>query len=252
VTGSHQPSGLGGGASAEAPNQAAEPVQDDRIITIDGPAGSGKSTLCQNLAAALGWRHLDTGAIYRAVAVAAVEMRVESPMEAQLLAEGLDIRVEQSKAGSRVWLGGREVTSQLRDPRIGQLSSHLSAIPGVRSALLRVQRAEGEKGRLVCEGRDMGTVVFPWARLKFFLHAQLPERAKRRMAQLAQEGVTAHLWDVMTSIADRDNADASRDVAPMRAAPGAVVIDSTNMSLFEVETKMLGHAARAFGADSAG
>jgi cytidylate kinase len=220
---------------------------DGRIITIDGPAGSGKSTLCQNLAAALGWRALDTGALYRAVAVAASEMMLSDPLEVQLLAESLEIRVESSPNGSRVWLGGREVTGRLRDPAMGLLSSKLSAIPGVRAALMGVQRLQGVGGRLVCEGRDMGTVVFPWARLKFFLTADLATRAGRRQLQLAREGRSTSAADILASLSARDQSDSGREEAPLRVPEGGVVIDSTTLSLIEVETLMLGEAAKVFG-----
>ena len=231
-----------------APESASPELgRDDRIITIDGPAGSGKSTLCRNLADALGWRHLDTGALYRAVAVAACEMGISTPFEAKLLAESLEIRVEQALSGSRVFIGEREVTDRLRDPSIGMLSSKLSAIAGVRAALMGVQREQGRQGRLVCEGRDMGTVVFPWARLKFFLTAGLEERAKRRQLQLLKDGRVAELAEILAGLASRDNSDSGREEAPLKIPKGGVVIDSTDLSLFEVETRMLGEAARVFG-----
>jgi cytidylate kinase len=223
------------------------PGRDGRIITIDGPAGSGKSTLCRSIAEALGWRPLDTGALYRAVAVAAAELMVSDPVEATLLAESLDIRTLPGPDGGRVWLGDREVTAKLRDPAVGLLSSKLSAIPGVRAALLNVQRQEGSAGRLVCEGRDMGTVVFPWARLKFFLTASPAARARRRQLQLAVEGRPRELAEILASLAIRDESDSGREEAPLRVPPGGVVIDSTDLSLFEVETRMLGEAARVFG-----
>lgn len=190
---------------------------------------------------------MDTGAIYRAVALAASELDVRAPVEAQRLAESLEIRVEQSGEGSRVWLGQREVTDKLRDPLIGVLSSRLSAIAGIRSALMQVQRSQGEGGRLVCEGRDMGTVVFPWAKLKFFLTADLPVRAARRQAQLAREGRFLELAEILPTLAFRDDSDTNRADAPLKPAPGGMVIDSTNLSLFEVETIMLGEAAKVFG-----
>jgi cytidylate kinase len=221
-------------------------VQSDRIITIDGPAGSGKSTLARNLAQALGWRHLDTGAIYRAVAVSARELMVEDPEEAVLLAASLDIRLDLSGAASRVWLGEREVTGLLREPSIAGLTSKLSSLPGVRAALMEVQRRQGDAGNLVAEGRDMGTVVFPLAGLKFFLTADPKVRAARRHLQLVSDGRQADPETILASIIERDTLDSGRDDAPLRVAPGAVVIDSTAMSPFEVETLMLGEAAKVF------
>jgi cytidylate kinase len=127
------------------------------------------------------------------------------------------------------------------------LSSKLSAIAGVRAALLGIQREQGREGRLVCEGRDMGTVVFPWAKLKFFLTADLNVRAKRRQLQLLREGRVSELAEILAGLAARDESDAGREEAPLKVPQGAVVIDSTDLSLFEAEARMLGEAARVFG-----
>jgi cytidylate kinase len=180
------------------------------------------------------------------VAVSAFELGAVSEVEATLLAETLEIRIEPGAKGSRVFVGEREVTDKLRDPQIGLLSSKLSAIAGVRAALLSLQRAQGLSGKLVCEGRDMGTVVFPWARLKFFLTADIEARAKRRQMQLLKEGRLMELAEILASLMVRDESDSLRDEAPLKIPEGAVVIDSTELSLFEVETRMLGEAAKAF------
>ncbi|MDR2442329.1 MAG: (d)CMP kinase [Deltaproteobacteria bacterium] len=217
------------------------------IITIDGPAGSGKSTLSKNVAQALGWRYLDTGAIYRAVAVAAELMDVSEPEQVVALAKTLDIKIETCDNLSRVWLGDREVTSLIRSPSISQFSSVVSSYPQVREALMWLQRQQGANGRLVTEGRDMGSVVFPMAGLKFFLTADPQIRAERRRLQLLREGRAEDLSEVLRLIIERDKADSTREIAPLSIPKGAVVIDSTAMSLFEVETIMLGEARKVFG-----
>ncbi|MDR3205123.1 MAG: (d)CMP kinase [Deltaproteobacteria bacterium] len=220
-----------------------------QIITIDGPAGAGKSTLSKNLAQALGWNRLDTGAIYRAVALAAKESGL-GPQDAQqvgLLAEKLDLSVKNHKAESRVFIGSRDVTGLIRNLEISALSSIYSSEPRVRAALLELQRRLGARGALVTEGRDMGTVVFPWAKLKFFLVADVGVRAERRYLQLIRKGVSADKASVLANLASRDLSDSSRSAAPLKPAPEALIIDSSNLSLFQVETIMLGKAKEVFG-----
>jgi cytidylate kinase len=221
----------------------------NRIITIDGPAGSGKSTLAKNLAQALGWACLDTGAIYRAVALVASE-RGLSPYqakEASELAGSLDLRLYSEQSETLVIVGDRDVTGLLRSPEISKLSSQFSAIPGVREALLDLQRRLGERGYLVTEGRDMGTVVFPWAALKFYLTANQDVRARRRQQQLVREGIITDLETILAEMAARDYSDSNRGEASLRPAEGALHIDSSKMSAFEVETVMIGEAKKIFG-----
>ncbi|MDR1309646.1 MAG: (d)CMP kinase [Deltaproteobacteria bacterium] len=223
--------------------------KSDRIITIDGPAGSGKSTLARNLAQALGWSCLDTGALYRAVALVADErgLAPSQASEAGALAASLDIRLYADGPETLVVVGDRDVTGLIRSPGISSLSSRFSAIPEVRGALLGLQRSLGQKGSLVAEGRDMGTVVFPRAGLKFFLTASPETRAGRRQLQLAREGVFVDPLDILSDIEARDYADSNRETARLEPAEGAFHIDSTDRSLFQVETIMIGEAKRAFG-----
>ncbi|MDR1545494.1 MAG: (d)CMP kinase [Deltaproteobacteria bacterium] len=224
-------------------------MDETDVITIDGPAGAGKSTASKRLAAALGWRRLDTGALYRAVAVAAREAGL-SPDDAEAaggLAESLALRIETAGDQDRVFLGAREISSLLRSPEVSLLSSRLSAFPQVRTALLGLQRRLGAAGGLVAEGRDMGTIVFPRAKLKFFLEADLPARAARRQAEMRQAGREADLDALMREMSARDMADSSRETAPLRRPEAAVVVDSSGLTPRQVEELMLREAARAFG-----
>ncbi|MDR1678052.1 MAG: (d)CMP kinase [Deltaproteobacteria bacterium] len=221
-----------------------------KIITIDGPAGSGKSLMAKNLAQALGWLCLDTGAIYRAVALIANERGISptETKEAGNLAETLDLRLYCENSETLVIVGDRDVTGLLRSPEVSRLSSQFSAIPAVREALLNIQRRLGEKGHLVTEGRDMGSIVFPWAALKFFLTAKPEVRAGRRQQQLAREGVFVDLESILADITTRDYSDSNRSTAQLGLAQeGAIIIDSTSISAFEVETIMIGEAKRVFG-----
>ncbi|MDR2366592.1 MAG: (d)CMP kinase [Deltaproteobacteria bacterium] len=221
----------------------------EKIITIDGPAGSGKSTLARNLAQALGWANLNTGSMYRAVALVANERGIapSQEREAKELVDSMDLRLYCENSETLVIVGDRDVTGLLGSPEVSRLSSRYSAIPGVREALLGVQRRIGERGFLVTEGRDMGTVVFPWAALKFFLTASPEVRALRRQGQLAREGVYVEMAEILADIAARDHSDSTRDVAQLKPALGAIHIDSSNVSAFEVETVMIGQAKKVFG-----
>jgi cytidylate kinase len=220
----------------------------NRIITIDGPAGSGKSTLAKNLAQALGWTCLDTGAIYRAVALVADErgLTPDQTKQAGELAASLDLRLYFENSETLVIVGDRDVTGLLRSPEVSRLSSRFSAIPKVREALLGLQRRLGQRGDMVAEGREMGTVVFPWAALKFFLTANLDLRARRRQQQLSREGIFIELDELTAELAARDYSDSHRETAQLGPTEGAIYIDSSNMSAFEVETVMIGEAKKVF------
>jgi cytidylate kinase len=224
-------------------------MADNNIITIDGPAGSGKSTLAQNLSQALGWTCLDTGAIYRAVALVATErgLTPEDQMETSRLTSELDIRLYFVGGQTLIIVGDRDVSGLIRTPEISHLTSLFSAIPGVRQALMSLQRRLGENGKLVCEGRDMGTVVFPWAALKFYLTASPEVRAQRRFQQLAREGILVDRDELLADIQARDYNDSHRGTARLKPAVDAYIIDSTDISAFEVETIMIGEAKRVFG-----
>lgn len=206
------------------------------VVTIDGPAGAGKSSVAKLLARALGYRLLDTGAIYRAVALAAQRANVawtDADGCAQI-ARTLDIRFELIGEANHVFLGDEDVSARIRTPENSQGASQVSAHPPVRAALLELQRRLGGAGGVVVEGRDTGTVVFPEAQAKFFLTASEVERARRRVAELAGSGTVVDFDQTLREMAVRDQRDASRDVAPMVAAPDAVLVDSSAQTLEQV------------------
>ncbi len=210
---------------------------EELIITIDGPAGSGKSTVAGALAERIGGRKLDTGAMYRAFAWTAVDRGIAEDMDG-IAALAKDFRLECTPQGR--WLAmGRDVTEAIRTPEISSWASRLSAIPVVRGALVPIQRALALPGPTVAEGRDMGTVVFPDAPLKFFLTAGPEARARRRHAELLARGMDVAFESVLAEQRERDERDERRTVAPLRAADDAVVVDTTSMTVEEVVAFLL-------------
>jgi cytidylate kinase len=221
------------------------------IIVVDGPSGSGKGTVSRLLASRLGWHLLDSGALYRLVALSGMLRGIsdgDEPAHA-VLAATLDARFETDAAGQeRVLLDGQDVTLDLRAETTGNLASVVAAMPTVRGALLDRQRGFAVPPGLVADGRDMGTVVFPSAGLKVFLTASAEERARRRYNQLKEKGLAANLAGLSQEIHERDRRDSARSVAPLRPATDAVIIDSTGMTVEQVVAQVLGLAREAFPA----
>jgi CMP/dCMP kinase len=212
------------------------------VVTIDGPAGAGKSSVAKLLARRLGYRLLDTGAIYRSVALTAKTRGVawDDAAACAQIARDLDITFEFIDDKNHVFVGGADVTAAIRTPDISQGASQVSAHPEVRAGLLDLQRRLGAGGGVVVEGRDTGTVVFPHAHAKFFLTASEDERAKRRVAEL---GSAADYETTLREIRERDQRDASRDVAPMVPAKDALIVDSSTQTLEEVVESLAGQVA---------
>jgi cytidylate kinase len=212
------------------------------IVTIDGPSGSGKGTISRAVARHVGWHLLDSGALYRLVALAGVAAGAasEDARRHAELAARMDVDFGSAPDGAeRVWLDGRDVTEALRSEAAGQGASRVAAWPEVRAALLERQRAFARPPGLVADGRDMGTVVFPQADLKIFLTATPEERALRRHKQLKDKGSDVSLPALSREIAERDLRDQTRQVAPLRPAPDACVIDSTGLEVGAVVGRVL-------------
>ncbi|HAH01648.1 (d)CMP kinase [Vibrio splendidus] len=211
------------------------------VITVDGPSGAGKGTLCMLLADKLGFHLLDSGAIYRVLALAAIHHGVNTESEDALvpLATHLDVQFIAEGDLVKVILEGEDVSGELRKEETGMAASKVAALPRVREALLRRQRAFSAAPGLVADGRDMGTVVFPEAEAKIFLDASAEERASRRLKQLQQKGLDVKFDDLLSEIQERDDRDRNRPVAPLRPAEDALVLDSTSMNIEQVVEKAL-------------
>ena len=215
-------------------------IREKRIIVaIDGPAGAGKSTLARRVADKLGFLYINTGAMYRAVALWALRLKVATSDMHRLeqLAEAAQIELAANE--DRVVLNGEDVSDAIREPQVSEAASQVSAVPGVRRALLAMQRRMAETSSVVMEGRDIGSVVFPQAQVKIFLDADPQERARRRALELAQDGQDASIDSVAGELTQRDERDRQRTEAPLVQAPDAQLVDTTGLTLEEVEEIIL-------------
>jgi cytidylate kinase len=225
-------------------------MSDVPIITVDGPSGTGKGTICARLEEVLHWHVLDSGALYRVLAHAAIQTGtgLEYSPELVQLAAGLDVSFRSDAAGRglTVLLEGTDVTAAIRTEECGNAASKLAAYQGVRRALLQRQRAYKRLPGLIADGRDMGSVVFPEARLKIFLTASPEERAKRRYKQLKEQGFSVNLARLSAELAERDERDKQRTASPLKPAPGAVVIDTTAVNIELVGKQVLELVGKTF------
>lgn len=203
------------------------------VVTIDGPAGAGKSTVAKSLAKELGWRYLDTGALYRAVALVAREKGIPTDDAEALGALTASLDVSQDPHG-QTFVGDRNVSSDIRTEAVSDAASKVSAHPPVRAALVEVQRRVAQAGDLVCEGRDMGTVIFPDAQLKVFLVANARTRAQRRQRDLEAQGETVELSELVRMIEERDARDATRSASPLEQHEDMVEVDTSDLSIEQV------------------
>jgi cytidylate kinase len=208
------------------------------VITIDGPTASGKGTVASRVAQTLGFAFLDSGALYRLTALAAIESGIDLGEEAGLsrIAAGLDVRFE----GERILLSEREVSDEIRAEAVGVAASRIATLPGVRSALVDLQHGFRRAPGLVADGRDMGTVIFPAADLKVFLTASVEARADRRYKQLIGKGFPANMHALLQDLRERDARDTERAVAPLKPADGAHLLDTSEMTIEQAVEKVLG------------
>lgn len=212
------------------------------MVAIDGPAGSGKSTVAKLTAKKLGYRYLDTGAMYRTATLISMQSGISPENEEELVreAEAREMYFEYANGVSRVVLDGRDVSEDIRLPDLTRLIGPVCELPGIRRIMGGIQRKMGENGGVVLEGRDISTVIFPDAEVKIYLDAVPEVRTRRRMQELNGKGVTANFDDVLKDMIARDQRDITREVAPLKKAKDAVVIDTSEMNIDEVVAKVIG------------
>jgi len=216
-------------------------LSNQLIVAIDGPSGAGKSTLSKALAKQTGYTNIDTGAMYRSVALLAKRQKIDIEDGKALSALCAELQIEFVRDGEveKVLVNGEDVSRQIRTPEVSLLTAKIAAQPVVREAMVRMQRQMGEAGGVVLEGRDIGTVVFPNAQVKFFLSATAEERGRRRYEELRAKGGEVDLLQTISEVEERDAADCAREHAPLKRAADAIDIDSTSMSIEEVLDFML-------------
>jgi len=219
------------------------------VVTIDGPAGAGKSTVSKALARKLSYIYLDTGALYRAFAYKVIQEGILPDDEKALaaLCARIEIYLENIDGSLDVFIDGVNVTKRIRGEEVGLVASTVSAVSTVRDRLLSIQRKAGERGGIIAEGRDMGTVVFPMADYKFYLDAGVEERVRRRYSELLTRGGSADHKTVAGDLVVRDRQDQERKIAPLKASEDAIIVDSTCMSVAEVVEKMISIINSAYG-----
>ncbi len=204
-------------------------------VTLDGPAASGKSTTARLVAQRLGWLYLDTGAMYRAIAVKVLKSKIalDDSLSIAQISETVEIQMTHGDEGSRIFIDGDEVTSEIRTPEIDRAVGPVCEVPRVRERLVDLQRQIANGKNIVTEGRDMGTVVFPKADCKFYFVANLEERAKRRLVDLKRQGIEMSIQKLMEEIETRDHRDSQRDISPLTRADGAIEVDTTRLDIDE-------------------
>jgi len=220
------------------------------IVAIDGPSGAGKSTLAKRVAREFGFMYLDTGAMYRALALKALRDGVDLTDEDRMaqLVPLTEIDLAERAGTLQVFLDGEEVSASIRTPEVSQMASRVSALGVVRQRMLELQRAVGRRGSVVAEGRDIGTVVFPEADVKIYLDASVKERARRRFDELRAAGGPVSLEETRREMEERDRRDSERDLAPLRQAADALAIDSSSLNADEVAERVIGEIRkRALG-----
>ncbi len=218
------------------------------VIAIDGVSGSGKSTLARDLAKKLHFSYLDTGAMYRALTYKALDAGADFSKPDKLYDCVKDAKLHLNPSGKRIWLDGKEITKPIRGVKVSQHVSILASVPAIRARMVHLQRAMAKSRSVVMEGRDIGTVVFPKAQIKFFLTASLEERAERRVHELRVMGSKATYQTILKNLADRDARDSGREVSPLRKAPDAFLIDSSDMTVQEKTERALEYLRKKLAA----